>query len=71
MSICSTAKSCALKRGEYNSDWTYVSPPLEIKAGPRTGTFRLGTDQLLAPLMAQAASPKPTSPSRLLMPWSR
>ncbi|MBO9588381.1 NAD(P)-dependent oxidoreductase [Devosia sp.] len=37
----------ALKRGEYDLDWTYVSPPLEIKAGDRTGKFRLGEDQLL------------------------
>ena len=37
----------SLKRGEYDLDWTYVSPPLEIKAGPRTGQFRLGEDQLL------------------------
>lgn len=37
----------ALKRGEYDLDWTYVSPPLEIKAGQRTGKFRLGEDQLL------------------------
>lgn len=36
-----------LKRGEYDLDWTYVSPPLEIKAGERTGKFRLGEDQLL------------------------
>lgn len=37
----------SLKRGEHDIDWTYVSPPLEIKAGPRTGQFRLGDDQLL------------------------
>lgn len=37
----------ALKRGEYDLDWTYVSPPLEIQAGDRTGQFRLGEDQLL------------------------
>lgn len=37
----------ALKRGEYDLDWTYVSPPLEIKTGERTGKFRLGEDQLL------------------------
>ncbi len=36
-----------LKRGEYDLDWTYVSPPLDIKAGPRTGSFRLGDDKLL------------------------
>ena len=37
----------SLKRGEYDLDWTYVSPPLDIKAGERTGKFRLGEDQLL------------------------
>lgn len=37
----------ALKRGEYDLDWTYVSPPLEIKPGERTGQFRLGEDQLI------------------------
>ena len=37
----------SLKRGEHDLDWTYVSPPLEIKAGERTGQFRLGEDQLL------------------------
>ena len=36
-----------LRRGDYDLDWTYVSPPLEIKTGPRTGSFRLGTDGLL------------------------
>lgn len=37
----------SLKRGEHDLDWSYVSPPLEIKAGERTGKFRLGIDQLL------------------------
>lgn len=37
----------SLKRGEQDLDWTYVSPPLNIKAGERTGRFRLGGDQLL------------------------
>jgi putative NADH-flavin reductase len=37
----------SLKRGEHDLDWTYVSPPLAIKAGERTGTFRIGGDQLL------------------------
>jgi putative NADH-flavin reductase len=37
----------SLRRGEHDLDWTYVSPPLEIKAGERTGQFRLGEDQLL------------------------
>ncbi|NOV20664.1 NAD(P)-dependent oxidoreductase [Ensifer adhaerens] len=37
----------SLKRGEHDLDWTYVSPPLSIKAGERTGTYRLGEDRLL------------------------
>lgn len=37
----------SLKRGEHDLDWSYVSPPLNIKAGERTGRFRLGGDQLL------------------------
>ncbi|MGH6805242.1 MAG: NAD(P)-dependent oxidoreductase, partial [Ensifer adhaerens] len=37
----------SLKRGEHDLDWTYVSPPLSIKAGERTGRFRLGEDRLL------------------------
>lgn len=36
-----------LRRGDYDLDWTYVSPPLDIKAGPRTGKFRVGDDKLL------------------------
>lgn len=37
----------SLKRGEHDLDWTYVSPPLSIKSGERTGRFRLGEDALL------------------------
>ncbi len=37
----------SLKRGDHDLDWTYVSPPLSIKAGDRTGKFRLGEDRLL------------------------
>lgn len=33
--------------GESNLDWTFLSPPLEISAGERTGSFRLGLDKLL------------------------
>ena len=28
-------------------DWTYFSPPVEISPGERTGTYRLGIDQLV------------------------
>lgn len=29
-------------------DWTYISPPVVITPGERTGAYRLGSDQLLA-----------------------
>ncbi len=29
-------------------DWTYISPPVTIAPGERTGTYRLGGDQLLS-----------------------
>ncbi|KQT66265.1 MULTISPECIES: NAD(P)-dependent oxidoreductase [unclassified Aureimonas] len=35
-------------RGETELDWTFLSPSALIGPGTRTGTFRLGTDQLLA-----------------------
>ncbi len=34
-------------RGETGVDWTFFSPAAFIEEGPRTGTFRLGTDQLV------------------------
>jgi putative NADH-flavin reductase len=37
-----------LLRDETALDWTFLSPPALIVPGERTGTFRLGTDQLLA-----------------------
>jgi putative NADH-flavin reductase len=37
-----------LLRQETELDWTYLSPPPGIRAGERTGVFRLGRDELLA-----------------------
>lgn len=34
-------------RGEEELDWTFLSPSAEFAPGKRTGTFRLGHDQLL------------------------
>lgn len=34
-------------RKETEVDWTFFSPAAFIEQGPRTGTFRLGTDQLV------------------------
>lgn len=38
----------AFLRTVTDPDWTYVSPGAELGPGERTGTFRLGGDQLLA-----------------------
>lgn len=32
---------------ETSLDWTFVSPPAMVAPGPRTGTYRLGSDELL------------------------
>lgn len=37
----------ALLRQEKDLDWTFLSPSALFFEGPRTGTFRLGKDQLL------------------------
>ena len=34
-------------RAEHDLDWTYLSPSAVFVPGPKTGTFRLGTDSLL------------------------
>lgn len=34
-------------RLETTLDWSFLSPPLELTAGPRTGHYRLGADNLL------------------------
>lgn len=34
-------------RNETTLDWTFLSPAAILEPGPRTGTFRLGADQLL------------------------
>jgi uncharacterized protein len=35
-------------RAETVADWTYLSPPMLLEPGERTGRYRLGTDELLA-----------------------
>ena len=37
----------ALLRAEADLDWTMLSPAIQLVPGARSGTFRLGTDQLL------------------------
>jgi uncharacterized protein len=41
------AQALDFLRGVSDLDWTYVSPADHIGPGPRTGTFRVGGDQLL------------------------
>jgi hypothetical protein len=36
-------------------DWTYMSPPIEIAPGERTGAYRLGSDQLLTDASGKSA----------------
>jgi len=45
----------SLKRSEHDLDWSYVSPPLNIKPGERTGVFRLGGDRLLRDAVGESA----------------
>jgi putative NADH-flavin reductase len=40
-------KALQLLRSEYDLEWTFFSPAAEIGPGERTGTFRLGGDQLV------------------------
>ncbi|HYP16086.1 MAG TPA: NAD(P)H-binding protein, partial [Opitutus sp.] len=37
----------AVLRGEQAVSWTFLSPPAMLLPGPRTGTYRVGGDQLL------------------------
>jgi putative NADH-flavin reductase len=41
------AVALARVRAEKDLDWTFVSPPLMLVPGERTGRFRVGGDQLL------------------------
>ncbi|WP_330231296.1 NAD(P)H-binding protein [Nocardia sp. NBC_00508] len=42
------ADQLALCRADAAVDWTYLSPPAELVPGKRTGTYRVGADELLA-----------------------
>ncbi|MDO9404170.1 MAG: NAD(P)-dependent oxidoreductase [Polaromonas sp.] len=42
-------------RTETTLDWTFVSPPIALAPGPRTGQYRLGRDDLLPGEGQQAA----------------
>jgi uncharacterized protein len=34
-------------RGESSLDWSFISPPIALAPGERTGLYRVGSDQLL------------------------
>jgi putative NADH-flavin reductase len=44
-----------LRTGARDLDWTYISPPVTIAPGDRTGGYRLGGDQLLADASGDSA----------------
>jgi putative NADH-flavin reductase len=41
------AQQLQVCRAESTVDWTYLSPAANVTSGPRTGRYRLGTDELL------------------------
>ncbi|MFI9815384.1 NAD(P)-dependent oxidoreductase [Saccharothrix variisporea] len=41
------AEQYAVLADEHEVDWTYVSPPASIEPGERTGSYRLGRDDLV------------------------
>lgn len=42
------AEQLALCRADAAVDWTYLSPPAELAPGERTGTYLVGSDELLS-----------------------
>ncbi len=42
-----TRETLNMLRNESGLDWTFLSPSADLAPGQRTGTFRLGTDQML------------------------
>lgn len=42
------ADQLAVCREPSDVDWTYLSPPMLLEPGPRTGRYRLGADDLVA-----------------------
>jgi uncharacterized protein len=49
-----TADVLELLQGERDIQWTFLSPAAMLQPGTRTGTFRLGTDQLLVDANGQS-----------------
>ncbi|MGW6423049.1 NAD(P)-dependent oxidoreductase [Nocardia sp. NPDC055053] len=49
--LAAIARACAEQlaacRADAEADWTYLSPPAELVAGERTGSYRVGADELL------------------------
>jgi putative NADH-flavin reductase len=49
-----TREALALLRQESGLEWSFLSPSADVFPGQRTGTFRLGTDQLLKDAKGQS-----------------
>lgn len=49
--VLNIARACFAQheacRAETRADWVYISPPAHLSPGTRTGTYRLGSDELL------------------------
>ena len=45
--MLATREALYMLRKEDKLEWTFLSPPANIKPGERTGHFRVGKDQLL------------------------
>lgn len=49
--LAAIAQACAEQlaacRADAEADWTYLSPPAELIPGERTGSYRVGSDELL------------------------
>ena len=47
IALASNAQFDAVRTAETDVDWTYLSPSALLEPGIRTGTFRLGSDELI------------------------
>lgn len=49
-----TREALNMLRKESSLDWSFLSPSADLAPGPRTGKFRLGTDQMLSDAHGQS-----------------
>ena len=65
------AELLKLLKAESQLDWTFFSPAVNIGPGERTGSFRLGLDDVVLLLMARARSPMTITRSHWSMSSNR